>query len=140
MPDYQFFFLLQKALELCHELKSLTSSFLSIKEKRDAEALQILRAMQESSIQALVMEVRSVQLEEAGLALEALDSSRRALLSHYSFNMQLAGLPSARLVVTDTDFSKVPIAIPPLVGKEVVMTKDEQNDIKESREAKETQS
>ena len=33
MPNYRFYYLLQKALELCTELKALGNAFLSAKEK-----------------------------------------------------------------------------------------------------------
>ena len=44
MPNYRFYFLLQKALEVCNELKALGGAFLSAKEKGDGEALGRLRA------------------------------------------------------------------------------------------------
>ena len=58
MPNYRFYYLLQKALEVCNELKALGNAFLSAKEKGDGEALARLRATHESSIQNLVMEVQ----------------------------------------------------------------------------------
>jgi len=76
-PNYRFYYLLQKALEMCAELKALGSTFLSIKEKGDAEALAQLRAKHESSIQNLVMAVRKQQLDEASKALDALQQSRK---------------------------------------------------------------
>src|SRR5262249_887832 len=75
MPNYRFYYLLQKALEVCNELKSLGNAFLSAKEKGDAEAVSRLRATHESSIQNLVMEVKKLQLDEAGKSLEALQQS-----------------------------------------------------------------
>ena len=39
MPNYRFYYLLQKALELCGEVKALGNAFLSAKEKLDAEAI-----------------------------------------------------------------------------------------------------
>jgi hypothetical protein len=48
MPNYRFYYLLQKALELCSEIKALGNAFLSTKEKGDAEALSQLRAKHES--------------------------------------------------------------------------------------------
>jgi len=77
MPNYRFNYLLQKALELCSELKTLGNAFLSAKEKRDSEELSQLRARHESSIQNLIMELRKQQLDEAGKTLEALQQSRK---------------------------------------------------------------
>ena len=86
MPNYRFQYLMQKALELCNELKVLSAAFLSAKEKADGEALARLRAGHESSIHRLVMEVRTKQLEEANRALVGLEQSRRGpayRLQHY---------------------------------------------------------
>jgi hypothetical protein len=86
MPNYRFYYLLQKALELCSEVKALGNAFLSAKEKGDAEMLSQLRARHESSIHNLVMEVKKLQLDEAGKALDALQQSRRGpayRLQHY---------------------------------------------------------
>ena len=76
MPDYRFYFLLQKALEVCNELKALGAAFLSAKEKGDGEALSRLRAAHESAVQNLVMEVRKQQVDEAQKSLDALQQSR----------------------------------------------------------------
>jgi hypothetical protein len=77
MPNYRFYYLLQKALELCSEVKALGNAFLSIKEKGDAEALSQLRAKHESSIQNLIMKVKKQQLDEADKAYDALLESRK---------------------------------------------------------------
>lgn len=65
MPNYRFVYLLQKALELCAELKASSNSFLGIKEKRDGEALTLLKGQQDSALQNLVMQLRTMQLDEA---------------------------------------------------------------------------
>jgi hypothetical protein len=44
MPSQRFSFLIAKALELCNELRSAGEQFLQAKEKRDAEALSLLKA------------------------------------------------------------------------------------------------
>jgi hypothetical protein len=140
MPNYRFFFLLQKALDLCNELKSLASSFLSIKEKQDTEALQLLRATQDNAIQILIMEVRNTSLTEAGASLDALRTTRRGPMARYKHYTSLAGIPPATITETDTDYIEVAPAIPaPLVG-ELALTQDEQNDMDEARSAKDDNS
>ena len=57
-PNYRFVYLLQKAFELCGELKTLGNALVAAREKRDAEALAQLRASHETTINNLVMEVR----------------------------------------------------------------------------------
>lgn len=39
MPNYRFNYLIQKALELCNELKSMGSALLSVFEKKDPESI-----------------------------------------------------------------------------------------------------
>lgn len=72
MPNYRFQLLLQKAAEMCAELKSLGAGLLAIKEKRDAESLTVLRAAHETVMAGLVLDVRNRQLDEASAALDQL--------------------------------------------------------------------
>lgn len=82
LPNYRFTWLLARALETTAELKSLESNFLSIKEKRDSEALQILRNGHEITMHNMVMEIKKTQAEEANRSLIALHSSQE--VSNYS--------------------------------------------------------
>jgi hypothetical protein len=143
MPNYRFYYFLQKALEMCNELKSLGGSFLAAKEKGDAEALAALRAAHESTINNLVMEVRKQQLDEAQKSLEALQQNRQGpvfRLRHYS---RLIGVDLGSVPDADTDFNEIadPIDAPvdesglqlsPLESKEMALAKraaDLQQDI-----------
>ncbi|CAG9932011.1 neuraminidase-like domain-containing protein [Candidatus Nitrotoga arctica] len=108
MPNYRFAYLLQKALELCSEVKSLGNAFLSVKEKGDAEALSQLRARHESSIHKLVLEVKNLQLDEAAKALEALQQSRKGPVYRLQHYLKLIGEDLGRLPDGDADFSEVP--------------------------------
>ncbi len=116
-PNYRFYYLLQKALELCSELKSLGNAFLSAKEKQDAEALSQLRASHESSIHNLVMEVRIQQLDEANKSLSALEQNRlspKCRLEHY---LKLIGEDLAAVPDNNTDFSELPYQIEPPIDE-----------------------
>ena len=97
MPNYRFSYLLQKALELCSEVKALGNAFLSVKEKGDAEALSQLRARHESSIHNLVMEVKKQQLDEAGKALDALQQSRKGPAYRLQHYLKLIGEDSGKV-------------------------------------------
>ena len=110
MPNYRFYYLLQKALELCSEVKALGNAFLSAKEKGDAEALSQLRARHESSIHNLVMEVKKQQLDEAGKSLEALQQTRKGPESRLKHYLTLIGevgrkVPNPDVDWTDLDFT-----------------------------------
>lgn len=108
MPNYRFYYLLQKALELCGELKTLSNAFLSTKEKRNAEALSNMRAKHESGIHTLVMEVKKQQLEEATKSLEALLQSRKSPVSRMQYYLQLIGEDLSKVPDDSVDFSDLP--------------------------------
>lgn len=65
MPLYRFNFMIQRALELCSEVKALGASMLSALEKRDAEAFALLRANHELVMMDAVKSVKEKQIEEA---------------------------------------------------------------------------
>ena len=108
MPNYRFSYLLQKALELCSEVKALGNAFLAAKEKGDAEALSQLRAKHDSSIHNLVMEVKKQQLEEAGRSLEALRQSRKGPVYRLQHYLKLVGADLAKVPDANADFGELP--------------------------------
>jgi hypothetical protein len=111
MPNYRFEYLLQKALELCTEVKALGNAFLSTKEKGDAEAMARLRAKHESSIQNLVMEVKKQQLDEA-------NSGRgNARISKHEYDKAMSwGTPSSELRSFRTDYG-ANCRLPPIISE-----------------------
>jgi hypothetical protein len=58
LPCYRFGFLVQKALELCGELKSLGGLLLSALEKKDAEVLAALRSGHETALLKAAREIK----------------------------------------------------------------------------------
>lgn len=117
MPNYRFYYLLQKALELCSEVKALGNAFLSAKEKGDAESISQLRAKHESSIHNLVMEVRKYQLGESQKSLEALQQSRKAPVHRLEHNLKLLGDDLKVVPGADADFNELPNRIGALVDE-----------------------
>ncbi|HEY0463786.1 MAG TPA: hypothetical protein VGC79_06235, partial [Polyangiaceae bacterium] len=107
MPNYRFGYLLQKALELCAELKTLGSSFLAAKKDCDGEVLGTLRARHESSIHNLVMEVKALQLNEAGKALEALRESRKGPAYRLQHQLKLLGEDLSKVPQESADFAEL---------------------------------
>ncbi|MEO1396820.1 MAG: neuraminidase-like domain-containing protein [Cyanobacteria bacterium J06634_5] len=111
MPNYRFNYLLQRALEVTSEVKSLGSALLSALEKKDGESLSLLRAQHDTRLQNLVMEVRKKQREEAEKSLKILEENRKSpeyRLQHY---LQLAGEEASELPI-DTEFMEVENQIP----------------------------
>ena len=107
MPNYRFYYLLQKALEVCNELKTLGNAFLSAKEKGDNEALSRLRATHERSIHNLVMDVRKLQVEESSKSFDALQQSRKGPVYRMQHHLKLIGEELAKVPGSDSDFSEL---------------------------------
>ena len=107
MPNYRFNYLLQKALELCNELKSLGANLLSSKEKKDSEVLSKIRAKHEVVMNDLVMGIRKMQLQEAEKSLETLEQNRKGIVYRMKHFLRLVGEDLKRIPQSNGDFSEV---------------------------------
>lgn len=76
LPLYRFNVLLQKANEVCSDVKALGSALLAALEKKDAEALSLLRQSQEIHLLEAVKTVREKQIEEAKENMEGVKKSK----------------------------------------------------------------
>jgi peptidoglycan hydrolase-like protein with peptidoglycan-binding domain len=76
LPLYRFNVLLQKANEFCSDVKALGNALLSALEKKDAEALSLLRQSQEITLLNAVTAIKEKQIEEAKTNLEAVKWSK----------------------------------------------------------------
>ena len=85
-------FLIQRALELCHEVRALGGALLSAIEKADAEDLAVLRQGHELRVHQLAQDVRFLQWRQAQAATDALVRSRENLLERYRYYRRLLGL------------------------------------------------
>jgi hypothetical protein len=85
----RFQYLPGKAFELCAELKSMGEQFLTIKEKKDAEALNTLRQSQELVINNIMLDIKRLERDEAMKSLQALDETRRSHKTKLSFYLRL---------------------------------------------------
>jgi hypothetical protein len=96
VPFYRFAYMVPKALELCAEVRSLGASLLSALEKSDAEALSMLRAMQETALLKAMRNVKQQQLNEANSNLDALNDSLAVAQNRQQYYQSLlnAGLSS----------------------------------------------
>lgn len=77
LPRHRFPWVIQKALELCAEVKTLGSALLSTLEKKDAEALSSLRAGHELGMLKAMLAVKKLQMDEAEENIAALEKSKR---------------------------------------------------------------
>jgi len=76
LPPYRFQVMLQKALEFCNEVRSLGAALLSALEKKDAEAMSLLRAGHEIQLLAAIRQIKELQIEEADAAKQALEQTQ----------------------------------------------------------------
>ncbi len=79
LPLYRFAFMIQRAVEICSEVKVLGSAMLAALEKRDAEAFALLRSSHEQAMLDLVRIIRTSQGEEALRSREALAEARQVV-------------------------------------------------------------
>lgn len=90
LPLVRFELLIQKAAELCQEVKALGNSLLSAMEKEDGEAMAILRAKQEKTVLGMVEHIKYGQLQESIKAREGLEKSLDLTVQRYTYyEMQL---------------------------------------------------
>ena len=77
LPHYRFNVMVQKAIELIAEVKSLGSSLLSALEKRDAEKISLIRAKHEINLFKLVEQIKKDHIEELKENAAAIEKSPR---------------------------------------------------------------
>lgn len=124
VPYYRFSYVFAKALELCAEVRGLGSALLSALEKNDAEALGLLRASQEVSVQNAVLTIKQAQINEANDTLQGLQQSLAVtayrqwyyqyLISNFPSpqeNAQVAALTSSQIFKDQSQQSEVQASI-----------------------------
>ena len=86
--------LIQKALELCGEVRGLGGALLAALEKGDGEHLALLHQRQEIQIQQMTQEIRFLQWKAAQEATTSLLTSRETALERLHYYQRLLGLPA----------------------------------------------
>lgn len=76
LPFYRFTTMIQKANEFVGDVKALGSALLSALEKKDAEALALLRQGQEIALLQAVRDVKSRQVDDAQLVIDGLQKNK----------------------------------------------------------------
>jgi hypothetical protein len=84
--------LIQKALEIAGEVRSLGAALLASIEKGDAEELALRRQGHEVQLQQMVQNVRFLQWKHAQEATEGLLKTRASALERYTYYLRLLGL------------------------------------------------
>jgi Tc toxin complex TcA C-terminal TcB-binding domain len=86
--------MIQKALELCNEVRSLGGALLSAMEKSDAERLALTRQRHEIQIQQMAQEARFLQWKSAQESTKSLLTARAPALERLRHYQRLLGLPA----------------------------------------------
>jgi hypothetical protein len=83
LPHYRFRVWLQRAVDITNELKSLGSALLSAIEKKDAEALALLRSQHEQAVNDAMKAIKKKQTDEAAKSLESVKRSKATVNERY---------------------------------------------------------
>ncbi|KAF5723685.1 toxin subunit [Fusarium mundagurra] len=97
MPNQRFQYLISKALDICASLQSMGDQFLQAKEKKDSEALQILKAKQDTARQRLSISLKRLQRDEIERNIELLEMNRSSAEAQLRYYLRLIGEPMSRI-------------------------------------------
>ncbi|MCP9448641.1 MAG: neuraminidase-like domain-containing protein [Nitrospira sp.] len=89
LPHYRFRLMLQKAVEFCGDVKALGAALLAALEKKDGEAMALLRAGHEVGLLESIRHVKTMQVDEAKEALEGLRKSRSVVETRWHFYREI---------------------------------------------------
>jgi hypothetical protein len=107
LPLVRFSMLVQKAAEICQEVKSLGQSLLAAMEKHDGEAMQVLRARHERVVLELAEQVRYAQAQEAVKSREGLLASLAGAVARYAYYERQLGRKANEIAIPQmTDLDK----------------------------------
>ncbi|KAK6334785.1 putative Insecticidal toxin complex protein TccB2 [Orbilia javanica] len=133
IPNYKFPILLAKAIELCGELKTLGAGLLAAKEKKDNEAISVLRASHETILSGFSLDIKKRAVDEAKSALDQLVQSREApkyRLQYYKFLVgQTDGAPGE---LDSFDLVDNPSLAAPVADGQLWLLPEESEEIKKS--------
>ncbi len=103
LPLVRFQLLLQKAVEICQEVKAFGGHLLSAIEKEDNETLAAMRARHERVILSLVESVRYQQWQESIKSRESLQVSLANAVQRYTYYERLLGKKESDVQVPALD-------------------------------------
>ena len=135
MPNYRFQYLLSKAYSMTAELKSSCDLFLSIKEKRDAEALAKLKSQQESKIQSMIVKVKQLQKEQALKSIETLTDLQASHESRLSYYLALIGEPTSLIPKEMDDWNDIQQQIDRPTQDDLKMSSNEKLEMMKANDA-----
>jgi hypothetical protein len=103
--------LIQKALEIAAEVRSLGNALLAALEKSDAEELALLRQGHEIKLQQLLQNSRFLQWKHAQELTNGLLKTRASALERYTYYLRLLGqTPDSSAVPPTLGLNRVPLS------------------------------
>ncbi len=103
LPLVRFQVLIQKATEICQEVKTLGSSLLTAMEKEDSEAFTILRARHEKIILGLAEVVKYGQWQESIKNRESLETALANAVHRYVFYERQLGRAESEITIPELE-------------------------------------
>ncbi|UKZ57302.1 hypothetical protein TrVGV298_011155 [Trichoderma virens] len=91
IPKYRFRYLIHQAYELVNELRLASQQLIQFKEKRDAEAIWLLRTKHQRTVLGLTMRIKKNQRLETEKGIEVLQETRKQLEMRLNYYLQLTG-------------------------------------------------
>lgn len=107
MPNFRFVALLEKALEMCSDLKQMGASFIAVRQTKDAEGLAALQSRQESLMQSITMDMKKLAKIEMEKSITELQESRRGQVSRLQFFLALTGEDSKGVPGKNADWNDI---------------------------------
>lgn len=107
MPNFRFVALLEKALEMCAELKQIGASFLAVRQTKDAEGLAALQSRQESLMQSMTMDMKRLAKTGIEKSITELQETRRGQVSRLQFYLNLTGDDAKEIPGEDADWDDI---------------------------------
>ena len=135
-PLYRFQILVQKAVELCQDVKALGGALLGALERRDAEELSRIQAVHEVALLKRLSSVKEDQIKEAKAQITALQAARELAAERYRHYMTLLGAsPTVPAEGTATADAQAVAGAATLEKEGVRMIAQESNELNEMADA-----
>ncbi|MEO5891149.1 MAG: neuraminidase-like domain-containing protein [Ferruginibacter sp.] len=95
--NYRFQYILQKANELCSEVKGLGAALLNAIEKKESELIARIRAGQEVNMLQMMSDIKERQVLEARINMEGLVKNRETSVKRREHYLQLLGIEDTKI-------------------------------------------
>lgn len=135
VPSHRFSFLINKALELCTDLRSISDQYLLMREKKDGENLLALRARQDQVIQKMMVGIKKIGREEIEKTIESLEQTRQALVNRLTFHLNLIGESTDRIPGPSEKWEDLEQTVERVSTDDLRLTSSEVREIKAGEQA-----